>query len=71
MQMLGGVYMKCLMNIDFQALVIVHKRKVIVFFLKQNICCRYSKEPSQGDASFEHLKHMLKIMDKKTLTIFC
>ena len=27
-------------------------------FLNQNICCGYSKEPSQWDGSFEHPKHM-------------
>ena len=34
-------------------------------FLNQNICCGYSKEPSQWDSSFEHPKHMLKLTDKK------
>ena len=37
--------------------------------LNQNICCGYSKEPSQWDGSFEHPKQMLKLMDKKILTI--
>ena len=31
-----------------------------IFFYTQNICCGYSKEPSQWDGSFEHPKHMLK-----------
>ena len=38
-------------------------------FLNQNICCGYSKEPSQWDGSFEHSKHMLKFMGKKIFTI--
>ena len=31
-------------------------QKNIFLFLKQNICCGYSKEPSQWDSSFEHQK---------------
>ena len=42
---------------------------MIFLFLNQNICCGYSKELSEWDGSFEHPKHMLKIMDKKTFTI--
>ena len=34
-------------------------------FLNQNICCGYSKETSQWDGSFEHLKQMLKLMGKE------
>ena len=34
-------------------------------FLIQNICCGYSKEPSQLDGSFEHPKHMFKLLGKK------
>ena len=34
--------------------------KLVSLFLIQNICCGYSKEPSQGDGSFEHPKHMFK-----------
>ena len=33
------------------------------------ICFGYSKEPSKLDDSFEHTKYMLKLMDKKILTI--
>ena len=44
-------------------------RKIIFLFLNQNICCGYSKESAQRDSSFEHPKHMQKIMDKKILTI--
>ena len=44
-------------------------------FLNQNICCRYSKEPSQWDGCFEHPKHTLKLIGKKIFTtlriIFC
>ena len=36
-----------------------------------NICCGYSKEPSQWDGSFEHPKQMLKLMSKKIFTILC
>ena len=33
--------------------------------LNQNICCGYSKEPSQLDSSLEHQKYMLKLIDRK------
>ena len=49
----------------------MRNRKIIFFFLNQNICCGYFKEPSQWDGSFEHPKHMLKIMGKKIFTILC
>ena len=35
----------------------VHNWKLFFLFLNQNICCEYSKEPSQWDGSFEHPKH--------------
>ena len=35
-------------------------RKTIFLFLNRDICCGYSKEPSQGDGSFEHPKLMHK-----------
>ena len=38
-------------------------QKLIFLCLNQNICCGYSKEPSQWDGSFEHPKHMFKLMD--------
>ena len=44
-------------------------RKIIFLFLNQNICCGYSKEVSQWDGSFEHPKHILKIMGKKIFTL--
>ena len=47
----------------------VHNENLIFLFLNQNICCGYSKEPSQCDGSFEHPKHMLKLMGKKIYTI--
>ena len=47
----------------------VCNRKIIFLFLNENICCGYSKEPSQLDDSFKHLKHMLRIMGKKIFTI--
>ena len=40
-------------------------------FLNKNICCGYSKEPSQWDSSFEHPKHMLKMMGKKLFAYYC
>ena len=43
--------------------------KLFSLFLLQNICCGYSKEPSQFDVSFEHPKHMFKLMGKKIITI--
>ena len=46
-------------------------KKMIFLFLNQNTCCWYSKEPSQWDGSFEHPKHMLKLMGKKIFTILC
>ena len=39
--------------------------KLFFLFLNQNICCGYSKEPSQWDGSFEHPKHMFKLMAKE------
>ena len=49
-----------------------HQLRVIdenYFFLNQNICCGCSKEPSHRYGSFEHLKHMFKLMDKKIFAI--
>ena len=43
--------------------------KLFSLFLIQNICCGYSKEPIQWDGSFEHPKHMFKLMGKKIITI--
>ena len=46
--------------------------KIINFLiLNQNICYGYSKEPSQWDGSFEHPKHMLKLMGKKLFANKC
>ena len=47
----------------------VRNKNLIFLFLNQNICCGYSKEPSQWDGSFEHPKHMFKLMGKKIFTI--
>ena len=47
----------------------VRHENLIFSFLNQNICCRYSKEPSQRDGSFEHQKQMLKLIGKKIFTI--
>ena len=49
----------------------VSMRLTCCLFLTQNICCGYSKESSQWDGSFEHPKHMLKLMGKKIFTILC
>ena len=43
--------------------------KLFSLFLIENICCGYSKEPSQWDDSFEHPKHMFKLIGKKIITI--
>ena len=41
------------------------RTKILFFlFLNPNRCCGYSKEPSQCDSSFEHPKHMSKLMGK-------
>ena len=47
----------------------VHTGKLFFLFLHQNICCGYSKELSQWDSSFEHPKHMFKLMGKEIYTI--
>ena len=39
-------------------------KKLFFLFLNQNICCGYSKEPCQWDNSFEHPKHVLKLMSR-------
>ena len=44
-------------------------KKIISLYLNQNVCCEYSKQPSRWDGSFEHPKHMLKMMGKKIFTI--
>ena len=44
----------------------ITKKKFL--FLNQNICCGYSKEPSQRDSSFEYPEHMLKVKGKKILS---
>ena len=42
----------------------------INFLISQpNICYGYSKEPPQGDISFEHLKKLFELMDKQITTI--
>ena len=44
-------------------------KKIIFLILNQNICCDYSKGPSQQDSSLEHPKYMFKLMGKKLLVI--
>ena len=46
----------------------MRNENLFFLFLHQNICCGYSKEPSQWDGSFEHPKHILKLMGKKIFT---
>ena len=48
------------------------QRKIVKIVLPTsfNICFVCSKEPSHGDGSFEHPKHMFKLMGKKILTIY-
>ena len=43
--------------------------KSIFFIFHPKICYWYSKESSQIDGSFEHPKHMFKLMGKKIITI--
>ena len=47
----------------------VRNWKLFFLFLNQNICCGYSKEPSQWEDSFEHPKHMVILLGKKIITI--
>ena len=47
----------------------VTKNNFLIY--QPNICCGYSKEPSQRVGSFQYPKHMLKIMGKKIFTILC
>ena len=44
-------------------------QKIFFLFPNRNICCGYSKEPSQWDGSFENPNHMLKLMGKNMLKI--
>ena len=48
----------------------VRNEKFLFLFLNQNICWGYSKEPSHWDGSFEHPKHMFKLMDKKKFQFY-
>ena len=43
--------------------------KLFFLFLSQNICCGYSKEPSQCDGCFEHPKHIFKLTGKEVNVI--
>ena len=47
----------------------VHSQELFSLFLNKNTSCGFSKEPSHSHGSFEHLKHMLKLTDKK-ISIF-
>ena len=48
----------------------VGNANLIYLFLNQNICRGYSKELSQCVGSFEHPKHMLKIMCEENIYNF-
>ena len=43
--------------------------KIIFLISQQNRRCGYSKDPSQRDSSFEHPKHMFKLMGKKIVQL--
>ena len=60
----------CKISIFYRPQIRVRNWKLFFLFLNQNICCGYSKEPSHRDGSFEHPKHMFKLMDKKIITIY-
>ena len=42
-------------------------KNLIFLFLNKNICCGYSQEPCGLEGSFEHPKHMFKLMNKKKI----
>ena len=69
-----GMYIACLLWFLLSILsscpqIRVRNWKLIYLFHNQNICCGYSKEPSWWDGSFEHPKHIFKLMDKKIIAI--
>ena len=43
----------------------VLKHKLLLLFLNQNICYRYSKESPHWDGSFEHPKQMFELNERK------
>ena len=43
----------------------------LFLFHNQNICCGCSIETSQWDGSFEHPKHMFRLLGKKIIVILC
>ena len=45
-------------------------KKYFLYFWSKT-CCGYPKEPSRWDGSFEHPKHMLKLMNKEIFTLVC
>ena len=47
----------------------VRNWKLFFLLLNKNICCGCSKEPSQWDGSFEHPRHMFKLMDREIIAI--
>ena len=44
-------------------------KKIFILYLNQNICCGYSKEPSQRDGYIELPKYMFKLMSMEINTI--
>ena len=47
----------------------MRNKKIIFLFLNQNICCGYSKEPSQFHGSFENQIIELKMIGKTIVTV--
>ena len=58
-------YSNYIINLGLQIRVCI--RKLFFLFLNHNICSGYSKEPSQRDGSFEHPKHMFKLMGEEKM----
>ena len=50
--------MSSVLTVEENILQICSKFKTDFWSLNQNICCRYSKEPSQWDSSFEQPKYI-------------
>ena len=56
---IGTLRVKYLIRSQDSKSVIKKKLYSYIVFFNQNICCGYSKEPSQGDSSLEDQKHMI------------
>ena len=68
----GPVFFRCgiLHPSMFIICFIYEKKQPFFLFLKQNMNCGYSKEPSQRDSSLEHPKHMFDLMCKKIIKFY-